>query len=299
MPKKADKYGYLFKKLEYHELPGGGKKPEYLTWNSGAMLEGLPLTFFWSYHNRIGKWGAGGEFGHVHSAGEVFLFTGLDYDNPNRMDAEVELSIGEKAETHVIASPSIVVVPPGVPHLPMVTTKANKPFGFMAITLSAEEKTKELKKRDKAFILADEYGPAIRRMEMKDIHRKEGGNADHFFYWNGKKDEGFVLNFTWAFHKGTGYWHRDDPHVHPNDEVLIFLGMDPERPDYLGAEIEFRMGEEQEVHVFDTPTAVIAPKGLVHCPLITRKVEQPYAFTAICLAHEHATTQLGGKEWKG
>jgi len=72
------------------------------------------------------------------------------------------------------------------------------------------------------------------------------------------------------------------------------VGLDPDNPDYLGAEMEIRFGEEQEVHVFDTPTVVIAPKGVVHCPLITRKVEKPYGFTAICLAHEHDTTWLGG-----
>ena len=114
-----NKYGYLFKKLTYKELPGGGKKPEYITWPKGSDLEGMKMSFVWSYHNKVGPWGIGGEYGHVHPYGEVFLFTGLDYDNPNRMDAELELSIGEKAEQHVIASPSIVVIPAGVPHLPV------------------------------------------------------------------------------------------------------------------------------------------------------------------------------------
>jgi hypothetical protein len=294
------KYGHFIKKLVYNELPGGAQgKPEYITWPKGSDLEGLNVSFVWGYHNKVGPWGIGGEYGHVHPYGEIFLFSGLDYDNPNRMDAELELTIGEKAEQHVIASPSIVVLPAGTPHLPIVAKKVNKPYGFLAISMSGEDKTKELTKRENAFILANNYGDCIRRLELRDMHRKEGANADHFFYWNGKKDEGFVLNFTWAFHTGTGYWHKDDPHIHPNDEVLVFLGMDPERPDYLGAEIEFRMGEEQEVHVFDTPAAVVAPRGFVHCPLITRKVEKPYAFTAICLAHEHETKQLGGKEWKG
>ena len=296
---KTTKYGHLIKKLAYNALPGGDKgKPEYITWSKGSDLEGMNLSFVWSYHNKVGPWGVGGEYGHVHPYGEVFLFTGLDYDNPNRMDAELELSIGEKAESHIIASPSIVVLPAGMPHLPIVAKKVGKPYGFLAISLSGQDRTEELTKREKAFILADNHGCQIRRLEMRDLHHRKGGNADYFAYWNGKKDEGFVLNFTWAFHTGTGPWHEDDPHVHPNDEALVFLGKEPDNPEYLGAEIEFRMGEEQEVHVFDTPSVVIAPKGLVHCPLITRKVERPYAFTAICLAHEHETKQLGGKEWR-
>jgi hypothetical protein len=289
------KYGHLIKKLVYKELPGDGKgKPEYITMAQGADLEGMNVNFIWGYHNKIGPWGVGGKFGHMHPYGEVFVFTGLDYDNPNTLGTEVELALGNKQEDHIIAAPSIVIIPAGVAHLPMTTKKVNKPFGFLAISMSGKEKTTELDGREKAFILANECGDMIKRMEMRDLKRKKGGNADHFAFWNGKNHEGFLLNFTWAFHTGTGLWHEHDPHVHPNDEALVFMGLDPDNPDYLGAEIEFQMGEEREVHVFDTPSVVIAPKGLVHCPLITRRVDKPYAFTAICLAHEHETTWLGG-----
>jgi hypothetical protein len=288
------KYDYLFKKLVYNVIPGTEDNPEYITRKSGADLEGMNLNFLWSYQNRVGNWAAGGKYGHVHPYGEIFLFTGLDYAHPNSLGAELEISLGAKAEDHAITSPSIVVIPGGVEHLPITTKNVDKPFGFLVITLSPENKATELNKRDKAFGLANECGDMIHRMEMRDLKRKEGGNADYFAWWNGKKHEGFLLNFTWAFHTGVGYWHDNDPHVHPNDEALVFVGTDPKRPDYLGAEIEFRMGEEQEVHIFNEPTVVVAPKGLVHCPLITRKVEQPYAFTAICLAHEHETKWLGG-----
>jgi len=171
----------------------------------------------------------------------------------------------------------------------------DKPYGFLAISLDAEDKTTELTKRGKAFPLANKYGELITRMEMRDLKRKKGGNADFMGFWSGKKTEGFKLNFTWAFHTGLGIWHEQDPHVHPNDEALVFVGLDPENPNYLGAELEIAMGEEREIHVFDTPTVVIAPKGLVHCPLITRRVDKPYAFTAICLNNEHDTKWLGVK----
>jgi hypothetical protein len=66
-----------------------------------------------------------------------------------------------------------------------------------------------------------------------------------------------------------------------------------EKPKSVKAALEIAMGEEQEIHVFNTPTVVVAPAGLVHCPLITRKVEKPYSFSAICLSTEHKTTWLG------
>lgn len=291
------KYGHLIKKLVYNKLPGGAKgKPEYITWPKGSDLEGLNVSFVWSYHNRVGPWDVGGKFGHVHPYGEVFIFTGLNYDHPNTLGAELVLALGEEAEDHIIAAPSVVAIPAGVPHLPIIAKEVVKPYGFLAISVSGEDKTTELTERKKAFILANKCGEMITRMELRDMKRKKGGNADFIAFWSGKNTPGFLLNFTWAFHTGTGLWHEHDPHVHPNDEALVFVGLDPDNPDYLGAEIEFRFGEEQEVHVFDAPSVVIAPKGLVHCPLITRRVDKPYAFTAICLAHEHDTTWLGGPE---
>jgi hypothetical protein len=74
------------------------------------------------------------------------------------------------------------------------------------------------------------------------------------------------------------------------------MGADPDDLSVLGAELEIAMGEELEKHVFDTPTVVIAPKGLVHCPLTTKRVDKPYSFTAICLNNEHDTTWLGAKQ---
>jgi hypothetical protein len=286
------KYGHLIKKLTYNKLPGSGK-PEYITWPKGSDLEGLNVSFVWSYHHKVGPWDVGGKYGHVHPYGEVFVFTGLDYHNPNTLGAELELALGDEAEDHIISAPSVVTIPSGVPHLPMTAKKVDKPYGFLAISTNGEDKTDELTKRNKAFILANKCGDMISRMELRDMKRKKGGNADYIAWWSGKNTPGFNLNFTWAFHTGLGTWHEQDPHVHPNDEALVFVGLDPENPNYLGAELEITMGEEREIHVFDTPTVVVAPKGLVHCPLITRRVDKPYAFTAICLANEHDTKWLG------
>ncbi len=205
----------------------------------------------------------------------------------------MELAFGDDGEEHVIAAPSIVVLPAGVAHLPIIAKKVDRPYGFLAISVNGEDKTVELTKRGKANPMVNKYGELITRMELRDMKRKSGGNADFISWWNGKDRGGFNLNFTWAFHAGTGAWHDRDPHVHPNDECLVFVGLDPARPDYLGAELQIAMGEEQEIHVFDTPTAVVAPKGLVHCPLITGRVDRPYGFSAISLNTEHATTWLG------
>ncbi|MFC1920821.1 hypothetical protein ACFLYQ_03740 [Chloroflexota bacterium] len=281
------KYGHLIKKLKYEASNG-----EYMTMPAGADLEGLDLSFAWGYRRQLGTRGGDGGIRHTHPYGECLIFTSLDYNNYSKLGAEIEIEVGEKAKKHVIDTPSIVIAPAGLPHGLVVTGKIDKPFGFLAISLGGEHKTEQVSAGELPFS-GVKYGPLVKDLNMRDINRKSVGNADIISGWNGKEFENFGLNFTWAFHTGLGIWHERDPHVHPNDEALLFVGLDPDNPDYLGAEIEIAMGKELEKHVFDTPTVVIAPKGLVHCPLNTRRVDKPYGFSAICLNNQHTTTWLG------
>jgi hypothetical protein len=282
------KYGHLVKKLKYEDVNG-----EYMTMPVGADLEGLNVSFAWGYRRQLGAWGGDGGITHLHPYGETLVFSGLDYDNWNSFPAEIELSMGKEGEKYIVDSPTVVVLPPGVPHCPLVSKKVDKPFGFMAISLSGEHKIEQVPVSGQPTKGGKKYADLVKDLGLRDSQRKSGGNADYIGWWSGKDTEDFKLNFTWAFHTGIGAWHEKDPHVHPYDECLLFVGLDPDNPDYLGAEIEIQMGEEREIHVFDTPTVVVAPKGLVHCPLITRRVDKPYGFSAICLNNEHDTTFLG------
>jgi hypothetical protein len=123
------------------------------------------------------------------------------------------------------------------------------------------------------------------------------GNADKLVWLNGRDHlEGMALNFTWGFYSGIGDWHTgQDPHVHPYPECLVFVGLDSANIDYLGAEIEVCLGEEQETYTFDEPTVVIVPAGFPHCPLITRRVFSPkgFGFFLASLGADPETTWMG------
>lgn len=282
------KYGHLVKKLNYQKGPIG-----IMVWPKGSDLEGLNLNFLWGYVNIAGEWTPGRSGGHMHPYGECLVFGGLDYDHPNDLGAEIEIAMGEEGEKHVFNTTTVVVAPAGFVHSPAVTRSLDKPYGFLSIALNGEHKSTELPDRSGPLPTGNKYGHLVRKLDLRDTQRKEGGNADFIAGWSGREMEGFELNFTWAFHTGLGAWHTRDPHTHPADECLLFVGLDYNNPDYLGAEIEIAMGEEQEKHIFDTPTAVVVPKGLVHCPLITRRVDKPYGFSAISLDAGHETTWLG------
>jgi mannose-6-phosphate isomerase-like protein (cupin superfamily) len=64
-----------------------------------------------------------------------------------------------------------------------------------------------------------------------------------------------------------------EPHTHDFDEVLAFLGTNPDKPYDLGGEIEVWLDDEK--HVLTKSCLVFIPKGLRHCPLVFRRVDRP------------------------
>jgi hypothetical protein len=273
----------------------GKAKPGYVAWPMGTDLEGLNINFSWGVHSQAGDNFPDKRGFHIHPFDELLLFTGLDYNSPNALSAEIEMTLGEERQKYIFDEPTIILVPRGMPHNHPVTRKVDKTYGFIVISLDAQHKTTFVEEKsgpprpDQI-----QHGQLVKKMFLRDMKRKSGGNADFIAGFGGKTLEGFKLNFTWAFHTGLGDWHPGrDPHVHPYDEILVFVGLNPANPGYLGAEIEIGMGEEIEKFIFDQPTVVVVPGGLVHCPLTTRRVDKPYGFSAICLNGEHETTWLG------
>jgi hypothetical protein len=118
------------------------------------------------------------------------------------------------------------------------------------------------------------------------------GNADHLVMMTGRDLEGMNATVFWGFCSQPGIWRRGlEAHTHPADEVLVFLGIDPE-VEYLGAEIELDMGQEHERYVIGNPTAVICPSGTPHLPLVSHWVDKPFGFFAVCLSGEHEATRF-------
>ena len=69
-----------------------------------------------------------------------------------------------------------------------------------------------------------------------------------------------------------------NPHIHSHshnyDEIVMHIGADPQNPEYLGAEIEFVVGDEKLI--IDRTSALFIPKGVKHGPLTWKKVEKPH-----------------------
>jgi hypothetical protein len=80
------------------------------------------------------------------------------------------------------------------------------------------------------------------------------------------------------------YWKGSDTvttkaHTHDCDEIIAFIGTNPDDFHDLGGEVEIWLGNEK--YLLTKSCLVFAPKGLIHCPLIIRKAQRPiFHFTA-------------------
>ncbi len=112
------------------------------------------------------------------------------------------------------------------------------------------------------------------------------GCADSIVQMTGKDLNNRNTNFSFGYHSKPGAYQSGSL-IHPYDSCLAFVGLDPGRPNYLGAEIEISLGENSEKYVLDVPTVVCVPKDLPVGPIVARKVETPYAHYEIGLAGEY------------
>ena len=251
----------------------------------------------------------------IHPYDELLVFEGTDTTDILKLHAEVSLHLGEEQEEYTFNEPTVVLVPKGTPHGPVVIKSLDRPIVHYHIGLGPDYKASPAKIKATAS-KGHKYARFIKKMVtvidpipqgvgsgmgyesvidkrgvMRPAERGVGpGNGDQIVWLYGKDLEKFNINFTWGFYSRCGKWHRGgEAHTHPEAEILCFVGLDPDKLDYLGAELEMGMGKDYERHIFNKPTVSICPAGFPHLPLITRWVDKPYGFFVICLSGEHAS----------
>ena len=277
------KYAHYFHELKFQKGQGGPGCADYIVRMTGKDLNNRNTNFSFGYYSKPGAYQSEGL---VHPYDTCLAFVGLDPQNPNYLGAEIEISLGKNFEKYTFDVPTVVCVPKELPFGPIVAKKVEKPYAHYEIGLSGEYKAQRVPVPAKA-AQTQEYAHLLKKLSasaMGDVTKLTGpGNAFWIAWPRAKVLENFNVNFSWGFYNGLGNWHREgfDPHVHIGDEFLVFVGLDPTRPQYLGAEIDLHMGPEQEVHTFSKPMVAVCPSMFVHAPIITKKVEKTYAFFLI------------------
>ncbi len=282
------KHGHLIRKISYKmkdmwKIMGPGNA-DLLWWPKGGELGGKNVNFSFGYYTRVGIWHTKETGGHYHPDGdEILIFVGFDPERPEYLGAEVEFNVGKEYEKQVFRVPAALCFPRNLVHLPQITLKCEKPYGFIVLSLEPAHKTEVMPARS---ILdtteGNKYSHLLKKLVFrKDIKAKTGpGNADALAWLRAKDVENFNVNFAWGFYSGAGDWGAK-PHKHAGDQFFVFVSLDNEKPEHLGAEIEVTL--EDEKHVINVPSCVIVPAGMQHAPIVTKKVEKPFGFYMVRL----------------
>jgi hypothetical protein len=232
---------------------------------------------------------------HAHDYNQVMLWLGADGNDMGELGAEVELSLGEEGEKHMITSSTAVAVPKGLSHYPANITRMDRRFVYLEMSCASELKMKKLpaskkapaagpvmmwdaKYRDNIISLAFtrkgawSYGP-----------RNRDDSGGYLAFIRGK-DPAFDFLIMCESLKKAPYRFGpipDKPHVHPKPEILFFMGTDLNDLSKLGGEAEIALGKEAETHMITRPSAVVIPGGFPHCPLTITRVDRPMILTDV------------------
>jgi hypothetical protein len=316
MPRKLE-YANLVKTLTVGNTPKG-LYSEPMFWMEGSDLEGSNVHFSYGFCKKTGPIHPV-EGALVHPYDECLVFAGLDTQDIRYLGADVSIRLGEEQEEYSFDKPTVVVVPAGTPHGPAVIKSLDIPIVHYSFGIAPEYKAEIIPPaRLKAKSTGTKYSHLVKPLltRLKKHRTLDGsetgrpyvvsptgvmhprargaeigigpGNGDQLVWLFGDNLEDLPVNFTWGFYSGAGKWHRDgEAHTHPEEEMLVFVGLNPDDINELGAELEMGMGEDMERHIWNKPTVAICPKGFAHLPLITRWVDKPYGFFVICLSGDH------------
>jgi hypothetical protein len=105
---------------------------------------------------------------HAHGSYEILGFIGGNPLDIRDFGGEVELSLGEEGEKHIINSSSFVVIPPGLPHGPLNFKKVDRPFMFLVILMAGIHSTLPKEEGDA------EAGSAARSLRQFGFRYPEG-----------------------------------------------------------------------------------------------------------------------------
>lgn len=75
---------------------------------------------------------------HKHEFPQYLSFFSANPRNAKDFDAEIEITLGEEKEKHIIKSPTAAYIPAGLLHGPLNFAKINKPVLFLDIAVTSK-----------------------------------------------------------------------------------------------------------------------------------------------------------------
>ena len=134
----------------------------------------------------------------------------------------------------------------------------------------------------KYFVQELQEPPGMMTPEFEKIYRSY---AHRILWMDGSVCPGaFQMSFVWQ----KTVPERDPifpEHEHTDDEIIGFIGSDPDDPYDLGGIVEFGVGGE--MHRLTRSTLIFAPGGVPHGPMRVLKIERPIVHFAVLMDSEY------------
>lgn len=131
--------------------------------------------------------------------------------------------------------------------------------------------------------------PEIReKFEARRQERKSTIESTHILSVDDEiVEDMFYVDCVWLW-KGSAEDTAEEPHTHDFDEVIGFVGSNPEDPQDLGGQITIWLdGDEQ---VLKKSCLIFIPAGVPHCPIRFDRIDRPVFFTTISPVKKYTRT---------
>jgi hypothetical protein len=227
---------------------------------------------------------------HAHEYNEIVLHIGGDSDSPEDLGAEIEIYVGGQPLT--FSTTTALFMPKGVKHGPLTWKKVVKPHIEMAIMLG-NGNMMEAWGHSGAFERKEGFTPKTDDIDYEkylvrnpahlggtDVTEALKSPAKIYMSNDLVPECNVYIDFGWVY-------ELPDPnppipdHSHDYEEIVLLIGGDPNNPEDLGAELEFRI--EDQPLTFNTTTAIYVPKGIKHGPLTWKKIDRPHLLMPIII----------------
>jgi hypothetical protein len=204
-----------------------------------------------------------------HKSDELLVFIGSDKDDPENLNAEIELWIENDKIT--LTTTSIVFVPAGAAHGRIEARNVRKPVMHYTCHLNTDT-YEEIPAAATAPAgtyannWVEKYAPVDGRLPTAPE-----GFLQLLLWIDGKKLKGApYMEAVWFLTPNdTG----PESHTHDFDEFIGFVGTDTAHPEELGGEIRFYIGDDY--YTITKSCLVYIPRGVPHSPILVPKLERP------------------------
>jgi hypothetical protein len=213
---------------------------------------------------------------HSHDFSHVIGFIGGHIKDAQDLGGEITIWLDGNRET--CTRSSLIFVPAGVAHGPILFRKITRPVFFITIamvgkytwksvptpSIPKEKKYSIIDHTKERFSVGGDYKEAPPRptktKSARILHIEEDMVKGSFY-----------VDFVWIF-EGTGGAPAPE-HTHEWSELIAMAGADPAHPHDLGGQMSIVL--EDETHYTGKSTLVCIPKQTRHCPWLFHDIKKP------------------------